>query len=171
MGGHPTLGTPVDRSELRISPSRILACHPWDSRIRPCPYRPLEFVIPGTTDAADEMARHIRHRQPLRQSERLWLNVDVTGWPAGRAFDLEEFAVPCEITDRHWLDPERLGLATAAGPVPIALQLDKLGQTSEQSGDCLSLNVGQPLVRDGAGIPRQVGQGDPRSRDQSKLVV
>jgi hypothetical protein len=55
---------------------------------------------------------------------------------------------------RHWLDPERLKLATAAGPVPIALQLDKLGQTSEQSSDCLSLNVGQPLVQDGDGIQR-----------------
>jgi hypothetical protein len=28
-------------------------------------YRPFEVVIPGTTDAADEMVRHIRHRQPL----------------------------------------------------------------------------------------------------------
>jgi hypothetical protein len=101
-------------------------------------YRPFEFVIPGTTDAADEMVRHLRHRQPLRQSERQWLDIEVTGWPAGRAFDLKEFAVPCEVADRHWLDPERLKLATAVGPVPIALQLDKLGQTSEQSGDCLT---------------------------------
>jgi tryptophan 2,3-dioxygenase len=29
-------------------------------------------------------------------------------------------SVPCEVADRHWLDPERLKLATAAGPVPIA---------------------------------------------------
>jgi hypothetical protein len=49
---------------------------------------------------------------------------------------------------------ERLRLAPAACPVPIALKLDQLGQTSEQSGDCLSLNVGQPLVREGNGIPR-----------------
>jgi hypothetical protein len=117
-------------------------------------YRPFEFVIPGTTDAADEMVRHIGNRQPLRQSKRQWLDIEVTRCPAGRAFDLEEFAVPCKIADCHWLDPERLGLATAAGPVPIALELDELGQTSEQSGDCLSLNVGQPLVRDGDGIPR-----------------
>ena len=32
-------------------------------------YRPFERVIPGTADAADEMVRRIRHRQPFRQSE------------------------------------------------------------------------------------------------------
>jgi hypothetical protein len=46
------------------------ACHPWNSGIWPGVYRPFEFVIPGTTDTADEMVRHIRHRQPLRQSKR-----------------------------------------------------------------------------------------------------
>jgi hypothetical protein len=65
-------------------------------------YRPFEFVIPGTTDAADEMVGHIWHRQPLRQSERQWLDIEVTGWPAGRAFDLEEFAVTCEIAESYW---------------------------------------------------------------------
>jgi hypothetical protein len=62
-------------------------------------------------------------RQPHRQSKRQWLDIEVTGWPAGRAFDLEEFAVPCEVADRHWLAPERLKLATASGSVPIALEL------------------------------------------------
>src|SRR5262245_46083800 len=63
----------------------MLACHPWNSGIRPRVYRPFEFVIPGTTDAADEMVRHLRHCQPLRQSERQWLDIGVTGWPAGQS--------------------------------------------------------------------------------------
>jgi len=65
-------------------------------------YRSFEFVIPGATDAADEMVRHIRHRQPLRQSERQWLDIEVAEWPAGRAFDLEEFAVPGKIAESYW---------------------------------------------------------------------
>ena len=35
------------------------------------------------------MVGHILHRQPLRQSKRQWLDIEVTRWPAGRAFDLE----------------------------------------------------------------------------------
>ena len=94
-------GNLAGRSIGLRSPSRIFAGHPWNSRIRPRVYRPFEFVIPGTTDAADEMVRHIRHRQPLRQSERQWLDIEMTGWPAGRAFDLEEFAVPGEIAESY----------------------------------------------------------------------
>ena len=120
------------------SPSRIFAGHPWNSRIRPGVYRPFEFVIPGTTDAADEMVRHIRHRQPLRQSERQWLDIEVTGWPAGRAFDLKEFAVPCEIAESYWAT-ERWRSAPALGLVPIPLQLDELGQPDDQPGDFLRL--------------------------------
>jgi hypothetical protein len=64
-------------------------------------YRSFEIAIPGTTDAADEMVRHIRHRNALGQSERQWLDIEVTKWPAGRAFDLKEFAA-CEITESYW---------------------------------------------------------------------
>jgi hypothetical protein len=64
-------------------------------------YKPFEFVIPGTAEAADEMVGHIRHRQPVRQSERQWLDIEVAGWPAGRAFDLEEFAVPGKIAESY----------------------------------------------------------------------
>ena len=41
------------------------------------------------------------HRQPLRQSERQWLDMQATGWPAGRAFDLEQFPIPCEIAESY----------------------------------------------------------------------
>jgi hypothetical protein len=68
----------------------------------------------------------------------------VTRRPAGRAFELEEFAVPCEIADCHWLDPERLGLATAAGPVPIALELDELRQPDDQPGESFRLGIVNP---------------------------
>ena len=40
--------------------------------------------------------------------------------------------------DRHRLDPERLGLATAAGSVSIALELDELGEPGDQPSDFLS---------------------------------
>ncbi len=40
-----------------------------------CPYRPLEFVILGTTDAAHKMVCHFRHRHTLGQSERRWFNI------------------------------------------------------------------------------------------------
>ena len=121
-------------------------------------YRPFEFVIPGTTDAADEMVRHIRHRQPLRQSERQWLDIEVTGWPAGRAFDLKEFAVPGEIAESYgaiwwWRSAPALGL------VP-SLQLDEIGQPDDQPGDFLRLIVGQPLVRKATAsrLPVDMGQ-------------
>src|SRR5262245_4563027 len=81
------------------SPSRIFAGRPWDSRLWTRVYRPRHLIIPGTTDAADEMVRHLRHRQPLRQSERQWLDIEMTGWPAGRALDLKEFPIPGEVTD------------------------------------------------------------------------
>jgi hypothetical protein len=58
-----------------------------------CPYRPLEFVILGTTDAAHKMVCHFRHRHTLGQSERRWFNIEVTHRPGGRAFDLKECPV------------------------------------------------------------------------------
>ena len=75
--------------------------------------------------------------------------------------DLEEFAIPCEVADRHWLAPERLGRATALGLVPIPLQLDQLGQPDDQPGDFLRLIIGQPLVREGDSgrrLPVHMGQ-------------
>ena len=121
------------------------ADHPWNSRIRPRVYRPFEFVIPGTADAADEMVRHIRHRQPLRQSERQWLDIEVTGWLAGRAFDLEEFhpwrGRRVSRGDMRWRSAPALGL------VPIPLELDELRQPDDQPGECLRLIIGQPTFQ------------------------
>jgi hypothetical protein len=68
--------------------------------------------------------------------------------------DLEQLAGPDEVADRHRLDPERLGLATAAGSVSIALELDELGKPGDQPSDFLCLAIGQPLVRDGDGVLR-----------------
>ena len=85
-------------SEL-LSNARISASHSQYPCIRPSPDRVMGLAVPGTTDTADEMVRHIRHRQPLRQSERQWLDIEVTGWPAGRAFDLKEFSIPGEIAE------------------------------------------------------------------------
>src|SRR4030095_14297007 len=82
-------------------PSRIFAGHPWHSRIWPRVYRPCDVVIPGATDAADEMVGHLRHRQPLRQSKRHGLDIEVPGWLTGRAFDLEQLRIPGEIAECH----------------------------------------------------------------------
>jgi hypothetical protein len=68
--------------------------------------------------------------------------------------DLKQLAALDEVANRHRLNAEQLGLAAAASPVPIALELDQLGQPSDQSGDYLSLIIGQPLVRDGNGVRR-----------------
>jgi hypothetical protein len=78
----------------------------------------------------------------------------MTLWPAIAAVDLQQRPLPDQVTDRHRLEAEGLRLAAAARPVPIALELDQLGQASDQPGDFLSLVVSQPLVRDGDGIPR-----------------
>jgi hypothetical protein len=51
-GPHPRSGNWASWAP-GASPSRILAGHPWHSRIRPRVYRPFEFVVPGTTDAAE----------------------------------------------------------------------------------------------------------------------
>jgi hypothetical protein len=68
--------------------------------------------------------------------------------------DLEQFAALDEVADRHRLGAERLRLATTPGLVPILLQLDKLGQASDQSGEFLRLVIGQPLVREAEGVRR-----------------
>jgi hypothetical protein len=52
-------------------------------RIWPRVDRPLDLVIPGTTDAPDEMVRHFRHWHALGQFERQRLDIEVPGWPAG----------------------------------------------------------------------------------------
>jgi hypothetical protein len=70
------------------SPSRIFAGHPWHSRVRPCVYRPFDLIIPGTTDAADEVVCHFRHRHALRQFETAGVDVEMTRWPAIAAVDL-----------------------------------------------------------------------------------
>ena len=68
--------------------------------------------------------------------------------------DLQQLPIPDQVADRYRLNAERLGLAPAAYPVPVALDLDKLGQAGDQLRDPTSLIIGQPLVRDGDGIPR-----------------
>jgi hypothetical protein len=89
--------------------------------------RGADVGVPGAAFAADEMARHLWHRHSLWQSERQWLDIEVPGWPAGRTFDLEEFAVPGEIPDgdraRWWCRS-----APALGFVPIPLELDEFRQ-------------------------------------------
>ena len=68
---------------------RIVAGHSWHSGIRPGADRMIGVRVLGAADAADEMVGHFRHRQTLVQSKRQWLDLEVTGGPAGRAFDLE----------------------------------------------------------------------------------
>jgi hypothetical protein len=97
------------------------------------------------------MVRHFRHRHALGQSERQWLDIEVTGRLAGRAFDLKEFPIPGEIAESHrprwwWRSATTLGL------IPLLLQLDKLRQPDDQAGEFLGLAIGQPLVRDGDGV-------------------
>jgi hypothetical protein len=133
------------------SPARIFAGHPWHSRIWPRVYRPLERIIPGTTDAADEMVRHFRHRHALRQSERQWLDIEVTSWTAGRAFNFEQCPIPGEIADRHRARWSRRS-TPALGLVPVSLQLDEPRQPDDQSSEFLCLVGGQPLVREGDSV-------------------
>ena len=88
---------------------------PWNSGVRPRVYRPFEFVIPGTTDAADEMVRHFRHRNALRQSKRQWLDIEMAGWPGRPAFDLKEFPIVGEIAESYrarwwWQSATALGM-------------------------------------------------------------
>jgi hypothetical protein len=82
-------------------------------------------AVLGATDATDEMVGHLRHRQPLRQSKRHGLDIEVPGWLTGRAFDLEQLRIPGEIAESYraiwwrW-SPAALGL------VSLPLHLDKL---------------------------------------------
>ena len=71
-------------------------------RIRPGLYRPFQFVIPGTTDTAFEMVRYIRTGSRFGNPSDSGSNIEVTGWPAGRAFDLEQIPIPCEIAESYW---------------------------------------------------------------------
>src|SRR5262245_16203164 len=57
--------------------------------------------------------------------------------------------------------PVEQGLASASGLVPIPLQLDQLGKARDQSGDFLSLIIGQVRIRHSDGVRRlaiHVGQ-------------
>jgi hypothetical protein len=69
------------------------------------------------------MVGHL-HRQPLWQVEASGGDVEMTRQPARAAMDLQQLAALDEIADRHRLNVERLRLAPAACPVPIALKLD-----------------------------------------------
>jgi hypothetical protein len=74
--------------EVRISPG-----HSWHSRIRPDVYRPFDLVIPGATDAADEMIGYLRHRQPLPQIETTGIDVEMAWRPANAAVHLEQLSL------------------------------------------------------------------------------
>ena len=61
------------------------------------------------------------------RDEIAWLDIEVAGWPAGRAFDLKEFSIPGEIAESYrarwwWRSPAALGL------VSLPLHLHKLGK-------------------------------------------
>jgi hypothetical protein len=68
---------------------RIVAGHPWHSGIGPGADRMIGVRVLGAADAADEMVGHFRHRHAFGQSERQWLDTQMTSWFAGGAFDLE----------------------------------------------------------------------------------
>ena len=116
--------------------------HAWHAGIGPGPDRVIGVAVPGATDAADEMVRHIRHRQPLRQSERQWLDIEVPGWSTGGAFDLKEFR-PCSLVLADYgrcsgSDQRRL----------LALFLSRsnsnqLGSLGDQLGDAPCLVIGE----------------------------
>jgi len=64
------------------------------------------------------MVRRFGHRQPLGQSERQWLDIEVPRWLSGRAFDLKEFSIPGEIAESYrarwwWRSPAALGLVSS----------------------------------------------------------
>jgi hypothetical protein len=83
------------------------------------------------------MVRHLRHWHTLRQSERQWLDIEVTGWPAGRAFDLKQFLIPGEIAESDGARWWSKGSTPALGLVPVPLQLDEFGQPHDQAGEFL----------------------------------
>jgi hypothetical protein len=56
------------------------------------------------------------------------IDIEMAFGPAVAAVNLEQLPLPDQVADRHWLAPERLGLAPALGLIPLALQLDQLRQ-------------------------------------------
>jgi hypothetical protein len=56
-------------------------------------YRPFDLVIPGATDAADEMIGYLRHRQPLPQIETTGIDVEMAWRPANAAVHLEQLSL------------------------------------------------------------------------------
>src|SRR5262245_46604638 len=60
----------------------ILAGGTGYSRIRPGPYRMMGGAVPGATHAADEMAGHLGHRQPLRKVETAGVDIEASRRPA-----------------------------------------------------------------------------------------
>ena len=55
------------------------------------------------------------------------IEIEVALRPAVTAMDLQQLPLPDQIADGDRLESERLGLAPAAGLVPVPLQLDQLG--------------------------------------------
>jgi hypothetical protein len=114
----------------------------------------MSVAVLGNTDATDEMVGHLRHRHSLRQVETAGVDIEMARRPAIAAVHLQQLAIPDEVLNRHRLNVERLRLAPAACPVPIALKLDQLGQPSDQSGEFFSLAISQSFVRESDGIRR-----------------
>jgi hypothetical protein len=56
--------------------------------------------------------------------------------------DFEQFAALYKIAGGHRLEPQRLGLATAPGLVPIHLQFDKFWKARDQLRDPPSFIIG-----------------------------
>jgi hypothetical protein len=67
---------------------------------------------------------------------------------------LQQLPLPDQVANGYGLEVGRLWLAPASRLVPVSLELHQLGERSDQSGDYLSLMVGQALVRDGNGVRR-----------------
>jgi hypothetical protein len=88
--GHISLPEPLGhRHQRRIFPS-------WRK-----PYR----VSGSPTGRPFSLWPWPRHPSPMAGKDRdeiAWLDIEVAGWPAGRAFDLEEFAVPGKIAESYW---------------------------------------------------------------------
>ena len=116
---------------------RIVAGHPWHSGIGPGADRMIGVRVLGAADAADEMIGHFRHRHAFGQSERQWLDTQMTSWFAGGAFDLEEFLIPGEIAESNGARWWSKGSTPALGLVPVPLQLDEFGQPHDQAGEFL----------------------------------
>ena len=108
-------------------------------------YRPLDLIIPGAADAADEWLATSGTGMRFGQPEDFGIEIEVPLQSAVTAVHFQQLPVPDQVTNHHRLKVKWLRPATAPGLVLISLDFHQLGKDSGQKKTKAVLSLLVPL--------------------------